>query len=96
MVTEEVTKNKRYNLCYTFFIFTYILLGDKMYKSKLSMYGNEKLTIENYNNLIDLNDNLIIIDNYIIEGNNLRIKEINEYNIIILGCFKIISLSDEK
>ena len=46
--------------------------------------------------LIHIYYNLIIIDNYIIEGNNLRIKEINEYNIIILGCFKIISLSDEK
>lgn len=65
--------------------------------NKLSLYNNEKVVIENYNNIRDINDDCIIIDKYYINGENLKIKLIEEYFIIIIGVINsIIINSDNK
>ena len=78
---------------YYFFV-SYIiyLIGDLMKITKLSLYNNDKVVIENYSNIKDINDDLIIIDNYLIIGNNLKIKQIEEYFIIIIGLIDLIKI----
>lgn len=48
-------------------------------------YCNNRIVIENYNSIKQLLNNLIIVDEYIIEGNDLMIKKMDEYYIIIIG-----------
>ena len=62
---------------------------------KLSIYSNTKIVIENYNKIIDLNDNIVIIDNYKINGSNLKIPNIDEFYIIITGVIKSIDIVDD-
>lgn len=64
--------------------------------SKVSLYNNEKVVIENYNNIHDIENNYIIIDNYKIEGLNLKIKQIEEYFIIIIGLINNIIITSDK
>lgn len=64
--------------------------------SKVSLYNNEKVVIENYNNIHDIDNNYIIIDNYKIEGSDLKIKQIEEYFIIIMGLINNIIISSDK
>lgn len=52
---------------------------------KISIYCNNKLVIENYDSIIDINNQEIIIDYYKIIGETLKIKSIDEYYIIIEG-----------
>lgn len=68
-----------------------------MKTSKITLNSNNKLIIENYHNIIDLSNEYIIVDNYNIIGINLKIKEMDEYYIIIDGVIKTIELlSDDK
>ena len=62
---------------------------------KISLYNNTKIVIENYNKIIDLNDNIVIIDNYEIKGLNLKITNIDEYYIIINGSINNLSIVDD-
>lgn len=62
---------------------------------KISLYNNTKIVIENYNKIIDLNDSIIIIDNYKIKGMNLKIPNIDDYYIIITGSIKSITIEDD-
>lgn len=62
---------------------------------KITIFYNSKVIIENYNNLIDINETLIIIDNYKIKGTNLQIKEINDYLIIIIGIINNIEIVND-
>lgn len=62
---------------------------------KITVFYNNKVIIENYNNLIDINETLIIIDNYKIKGTNLQIKEINDYLIIIIGIINNIEIVND-
>lgn len=64
--------------------------------SKVSLYNNEKVVIENYDNIHDIDNNYIIIDNYKIEGSDLKIKQIEEYFIIIIGIINNIIISSDK
>jgi len=64
--------------------------------TKLSIYNNTKIVIENYNKIVDLNDNKIIIDNYIINGSNLKIPNIDEYYIIVTGLINSVNIEDDK
>ena len=64
--------------------------------SKVSLYNNEKVVIENYNNIHDIDNNYIIIDNYKIEGSDLKIKQIEEYFIIIIGIINNIIITSDK
>lgn len=62
---------------------------------KISLYNNTKIVIENYNKIIDLNDNIVIIDNYEIKGLNLKIANIDEYYIIINGKINNLCIVDD-
>jgi len=64
--------------------------------TKLSLYNNERVVIENYNNICDIEESYIIIDNYKIEGTNLKIKQIEEYFIIIIGLINKITIRSDK
>lgn len=64
-------------------------------ESKITIFNDNKVVIENYNNLIDINDNIITIDNYKIKGTNLQIKEINDYLIIIIGIINNIEIVND-
>lgn len=52
---------------------------------KLSIYQNEKIIIENYQELKDITDTSVIVDLYIINGNFLKIKKMDNYMIEISG-----------
>ena len=52
---------------------------------KIYIYNQNKIKIENYRNLIEINLDKICIDNILIKGTNLFIKELNEIEIIIEG-----------
>ena len=67
----------------------------KNINTKLSLYNNNKLVIENYINLLDISDSKIIIDKYTINGNNLKIKEMNNYYIVIIGIIDNICLEND-
>lgn len=63
---------------------------------KITIFNNNKIIIENYNNLIDIKETLIIIDNYKINGENLQIKEIDDYLIIIYGIINNIDIVNDE
>lgn len=63
---------------------------------KITIFNNNKIIIENYNNLIDIKETLIIIDNYKINGENLQIKEIDDYLIIIYGIINNIYIVNDE
>lgn len=63
---------------------------------KITIFNNNKIIIENYNNLIDIKETSIIIDNYKINGENLQIKEINDYLIIIYGIINNIDIVNDE
>lgn len=56
-----------------------------IYKTKLYVYDFHKLIINNYHKIITYLDDLIVIDNYHIKGENLQILKIDEVNVEILG-----------
>lgn len=63
---------------------------------KITIFNNNKIIIENYNNLIDIKETLIIINNYKINGENLQIKEIDDYLIIIYGIINNIDIVNDE
>jgi hypothetical protein len=52
---------------------------------KLSIYKDEKIIVENYSELKDITDEIIIVDIYKIKGNFLKIKRMDNYMIEISG-----------
>lgn len=52
---------------------------------KITIYNDKRIIIENYNKLLDLTENLIRIDIYTIHGNFLKLKQMDNYMIEILG-----------
>ena len=52
---------------------------------KIHICNQNKIRIENYCKLIEINQNEIYIDKLIIKGNNLVLKEINDVFIYIEG-----------
>ncbi|HEY8396181.1 MAG TPA: YabP/YqfC family sporulation protein [Bacilli bacterium] len=52
---------------------------------KLTVYKNERIVIENYRQLIDLNDELIRVDIYTIVGKFLKLTQMDSYMIEVLG-----------
>lgn len=55
---------------------------------KITSWDNKKLVIENYEKLIDISDELIKVDKYLIKGKNLKIEELNQFVIKIYGEIK--------
>ena len=65
----------------------------KMNENKISLYNNYRCIIENYKVIKTIENNIIIIDNYSINGEKLKIKRMNDYLIEIIGkIIKIIVL----
>ena len=57
-------------------------------ENRIIINNKQKMTIENFRNIIEFREENIIIDNISVKGNNLRINEINEFNIEIFGQIK--------
>lgn len=52
---------------------------------KLSIYKDEKIIIENYQDLNDITESTIVVDLYTINGNFLKIRKMDNYMIEISG-----------
>lgn len=52
------------------------------------------LSIDNYNQIIDIKNDLIVAENIIIYGSDLRVIFLDKYRIVIKGLFKNIKLGD--
>jgi hypothetical protein len=52
---------------------------------KLTIYHNERIVIENYTQLLDLNEELIRVDFYTIVGKFLKLTQMDSYMIEVLG-----------
>lgn len=60
-------------------------MKNSLYKSKLTIYNKKEILIENYKQIDKYESNEIIIDDYLINGNNLTILKMDEISITILG-----------
>lgn len=66
-----------------------------IYKTKLYVYDCHKLIITNYHKIITYLDDLIVVDNCHIKGENLQILKIDEVNVEILGELHEIKLDEQ-
>ena len=55
---------------------------------------NNILSIDNYNQIIDVKDDLIKLEKIEILGNDLSIRFLDKYRVVISGSFKNIRLGD--
>ncbi len=56
--------------------------------TKVILWDNKKIVIENYQKLFDIEENKIKIDKYLIIGQNLKIMELDQFMIKIYGEIK--------
>lgn len=61
---------------------------------KLSIYNDERIVIENYRQLIDLNEDIIKVDIYTIVGQFLKLKRMDSYMIEVVGTVGQIIIAD--
>lgn len=54
---------------------------------------SQHLLIENYSQIKTIENETIIVDKYIIKGENLKIKRLDEYYMYIVGIIKRIDIS---
>ena len=59
---------------------------------KLSIYKNEKIIIENYQELKDITDINVVVDIYNIKGTFLKIRKMDNYMIEISGVISQIHI----
>ncbi|MFA7435504.1 MAG: hypothetical protein WC006_03955 [Bacilli bacterium] len=52
---------------------------------KISIYRDNRIIIENYQKLLDLSEELIKVDIYSIYGDFLKLKQMDNYMIEIIG-----------
>ena len=52
---------------------------------KITLWSNQKIVVENYKKLIDLSEEVIKIDQYLIKGKKLKIEELDQFIIKIHG-----------
>lgn len=55
---------------------------------KIKMYNGNHVVIENYKQLIDIENDFIKVDNYLLKGENLKINSLNQFMIEIYGTIK--------
>ena len=67
-------------------------LFSEFYDFKLCLYNNERVIIENYKTVVNIEDNSIHIDNVLILGNFLKITKLNSIKVEIIGDIHEISL----
>lgn len=63
-------------------------------KMKIVIYDNNKCVIEDYNTIKKIENESIIIDFYQVSGKNLKIKQMNDYLIVINGIIEHILIGD--
>jgi len=61
-------------------------------KIKLTIYKDDKIVIENYQELKDISETEILVDIYQIQGTFLKIKKMDNYMIEILGTMSTINI----
>ena len=67
-------------------------LFSEFYDFKLCLYNNERVIIENYKTVVNIEDNSIQIDNVLILGNFLKITKLDNIKVEIIGDIHEISL----
>lgn len=60
--------------------------------SVLRVINKTKVIIYNYHNVVDISQNKIALEKYIIEGNDLIVKKMDEFEIEIIGNVEAITL----
>lgn len=60
--------------------------------SVLKVINKTKVIIYNLHNVIDISQNKIALEKYIIEGNDLIVKKMDEFEIEIIGNVETITL----
>ena len=60
---------------------------------KLSIYDDERVVIENYKKLLDLQEEMIKVDIYIITGSFLKLRKMDSYMIEVIGSIKQIIIN---
>lgn len=61
---------------------------------KLSIFNNQRIIIENYSELLDIDEELISVDIYTISGNFLKISKMDNYMIEIQGIIRQIIINE--
>ena len=61
---------------------------------KISLYDNRNIVIVNYNRIISLEEEVIIVDKYVIKGYDLKVKSIDGEMIKIAGIIKGIDVNE--
>lgn len=56
--------------------------------------NNNLLRVDNYKQILDINNDLIILKNIKIKGINLKVIDLNQTSIIIKGIFLNLELGD--
>ncbi len=64
-------------------------------KIKLSIYQDERVVIENYLELKEIDEEIIVVDGYQILGSFLHIRKMDDYMIEIIGKITSIILGDQ-
>ena len=63
---------------------------------KLKLFSDQRIIIENFKELKDLNEGLIIVDQYFIYGTFLKISKMDPSKMEIYGTIKEIKIIQEK
>ena len=72
------------------------MLGDILFNEdvKITLYSNKHLIIKNFKELKSINDDYILIDNYLLIGSLLKITILDESYIEIYGKITEIKIVD--
>lgn len=79
-----------------FYIFTYILIGEKMHKKDKLYWLNDELLIENYQKIYEVLDDKIELEHFLIGGNRLQINQMDGYLIRIKGQILMIRRKNDE
>lgn len=60
---------------------------------KLSLFSNKRIVIEKYKTVKEISEEKIIVDEYIINGKILKIKQMNKFMLDINGEVNSIEIS---
>ena len=73
----------------------YNYIGDRVFQEQLKVIlSNNNLTIKNFKELKSINDDYILVDNYLFTGTLLRITILDEGFLEIHGNIKEIKIID--
>lgn len=64
----------------------------EFFENKLKLYDYQKLIIENYQKIVDITSNLIIVDRFYIIGEKLKVNCLNQFIIEINGDIQEIKI----